>query len=335
MSRGERIHVIALGGTIAMTGSRDAGVRPTLSAADLLGSVDDAPDVEVTAETLRTVPGSYLTIDDILAVVIRAHQEFERGAGGVVVVQGTDTLEETAFVADLVHVGPHPLVFTGAMRHPAALGADGPANLRDAIIAASQLRDVGALVCMNTELHAARLVAKEHAFSPSAFGSPSSGPVGWVVENQAMVVTSVPPVSRFDVAELAQGVSPCIPLYRVSLGDDGLTLTAVADSDPAGLVLEGFGVGHVGPEVARIAAELAARIPVVLVSRTGAGASLRSTYGFEGSERDLLERGLLSGGALSGVKARLLLQLSLMAGEGRPELTDRLRAWSAPTRRSD
>jgi L-asparaginase len=323
-----RVHVIALGGTIAMTAQSDEGVRPTLSAGDLLGAVGDAPNVDITAESLTTVPGAYLTVDDTLQVCARAMEELAHGAAGVVVVQGTDTLEETAFVADLVHAGREPIVFTGAMRHPASLGADGPANLRDAIVAASTLENCGTLVCMGTELHAARFVVKGHAFAPAAFVSPSCGPVGWVVENQATLHTMVTAVPRFALAELGEGPHPYVPIYRMSLGDDAAGLEALAASSPAGLVLEGLGAGHVNPAVADAAAMLATSVPVVLASRTGGGSVLTSTYGFEGSERDLLRRGLLSAGRLTGVKARLLLGLSLRVDDAAARRR-RFAAWSA------
>jgi L-asparaginase len=328
VSERSRVHVIALGGTISMTGDGEDGVRPTLSAADLLGSVGQAPEVDVTSETLFTVPGSYLTIDDLLVVARRVAMQLREGASGVVVVQGTDTLEETAFVADLVAQDSKPVVFTGAMRPPDALGADGPANLRDAIVAAASVRTAGALVCMGTELHAARYVAKCHAFSPAAFQSPSAGPLGWVVENRASLLTSLPDVSRFDLDDVGGESSPKVVLHRVSLGDDGSALEALAALNPAGIVLEGFGAGHANPAIADVAEGFAASIPVVLASRTGGGSVLTSTYGFAGSERDLLARGLISAGRLDGLKAKLLLSLSLRAGETDERRRARFAAWS-------
>lgn len=328
MTDRQRIHVISLGGTVAMTQDGDGGVRPTLSATQLVGSLGQQGDVEVSSETFLTVPGAYLDIDDVLAVCRRIEEVLREGAGGVVVVQGTDTLEETAFVADLVAHGPQSVVFTGAMRPPDALGADGPANLRDAIVAAASLQGPDVLVCMGTQLHAARHVAKCHAFSPAAFHSPSIGPVGWVIEGRASLAAHLPGVPRFDLDDLELEARTKVLLHRVSLGDDGLALEALAALDPAGIVLEGFGAGHTSPAIASIAETFAARIPVVLASRTGAGSVLTSTYGFEGSETDLLARGLISAGRLDGLKAKLLLALSLRAGETDQLRRDRFAAWS-------
>jgi L-asparaginase len=88
----------------------------------------------------------------------------------------------------------------------------------------------------------------------------------------------------------------------------------------AGAVIEGMGAGHVAADVAPLLATLAEQMPVVLASRVDTGPSFTGTYAFPGSETDLLKRGLLSGGALSGLKARLLLTLLLRAGHDRAQI---------------
>ncbi|MFP3914030.1 MAG: asparaginase, partial [Actinomycetota bacterium] len=172
-------------------------------------------------------------------------------------------------------------------------------------------------------------VVKAHAFSPAAFVSVNGGPLGWVIENRVTVHALPPESPRFRLEEAGPGgEDPYVPIHRVVLGDDATALRALAGSQPAGLVLEGFGVGHVNRDVADAAGELAARIPVVLATRTGAGTVLTSTYGFDGSERDLLGRGLISARSLNSLKARLLMSLCLRAGYDRRVTAQRLEAWS-------
>jgi L-asparaginase len=107
-----------------------------------------------------------------------------------------------------------------------------------------------------------------------------------------------------------------VALLTCVLGDDARLLSHVREAGYAGLVLQGFGGGHVPAHVVPALEELAREIPVVLASRTGAGEALTSTYGFPGSERDLLSRGLIPSGFLDGPKARILLSLVVAGGAG-------------------
>ena len=131
-----RIAVFSLGGTIAMTGS-GRGVLPTLAAADLIQGVPGLDGVAaLEARAIFAAPSIDLTYADIAKVADAIRAAFAAGVDGVVVTQGTDTLEETAFLLDLLLEAGAPVVVTGAMRNPSLAGADGPANL----LAASPLR---------------------------------------------------------------------------------------------------------------------------------------------------------------------------------------------------
>ena len=312
-----RVEVLALGGTIAMTEQAGGGVAPAVPAEALLATVPglDRAGIEIRARQLRQLPGAALSLDDVLAVAAELRTvlagRHDGGATGAVVVQGTDTIEESAFLLDLLHGGDAPVVVTGAMRNPTQPGADGPANLDAAIrVAASPAaRGLGCLVVLADEIHAARWVRKTHTSSVAAFASPFTGPVGGVAEGRVTIATRPARRPALPLPSPAGG-APRVGVYTVALGDDGQALEAFAGQCD-GLVVAGFGVGHVPAGMVPVLAELAGRMPVVLASRTGAGPVHTGTYGFPGSERDLVARGLVPAGHLDPLKARLLLHLVL------------------------
>ncbi|MDM4718062.1 asparaginase domain-containing protein [Micromonospora sp. WMMA1363] len=207
------------------------------------------------------------------------------------------------------------------MRNPTLAGADGPANLLAAarVAAAPAARDLGVLVTLNDDVHAARWVRKTHSTSTATFVSPDVGPIGLVVEEEVRVLARperrepLPPVdpTRLGATRVA--------LHTATLDDDGGLLGGLAGTHH-GLVVAGFGVGHVPGALAPMLGALAAQIPVVLTSRSGAGSVLRHTYGAVGSESDLQRRGLLNGGMLDPYKAKVLLRLLLAAGVDRPAI---------------
>ncbi|NUR97497.1 MAG: asparaginase [Kribbellaceae bacterium] len=303
------VALFTLGGTISMAGSH------RLTGADLTAAMPGLPALrhEVDIQDIEKVPSANLTAAKLLEVVDAASKAVAAGAAGAVVTQGTDTLEESAFLADLVWPHPQPLVFTGAMRNPTLAGPDGPANLLAALRVACSpaARDLGALVVFNEEIHAARWVRKTHSTSTATFVSPNTGPIGHVVEDQVRVLTRP---QRLDgvqgSAEPTELDRIHVALYTVTLDDDGLLLQGLADTHQ-GLVVAGYGVGHVPAALAPVLGELATRMPVVLTSRTGAGSVVRNTYHSPGSETDLLQRGLIDGGFLDPFKARVLLRLLL------------------------
>jgi L-asparaginase len=309
------VAVYALGGTIAMTSATpDSGVAPTLSAEQLLAAVPGLTESGVILDvaTFRQLPGASLTFTDI-AELVAAIAERDP-ADGVVITQGTDTIEETAYLIDLLHHGPNPVIVTGAMRNPTLAGADGPANILAAIHAAAspRLRHQGCAVAFADEIHPARRVRKTHTTSTATFQSPG-GPLAIMVEGTPRILnrldhrTLVPPIT---------GTWPRVRLITVTLDDDADTVESAA-TRADGLVVAALGAGHVPQHMVDTLDTVAARIPVLLASRTGGGSVLSHTYGFPGSESDLLNRGLISAGSLDPLKTRVLLRVLLAAGADR------------------
>ncbi len=313
----------ALGGTIASTSGADDGsaIVPTLSAASLAAAVHGLDALaDVRAETLATLPSPSLDEATVLRALAWARAQVDTGAVGVVLTQGTDTLEESAYLLDLFWDRPEPLVLTGAMRSAQAPGADGPANLLAAVgcAVAPGSRDRGVLVAFADEIHLARRVAKTDALATSAFRSPSFGPAGRCVESEVVYAgpaDRVPPLP----APPADPRRHRVPLLTTHLGDDGHLLDAVLASRAAGagvdgIVIAGFGAGHVSATMADVVERAAGVVPVVFATRTGAGPTGRAIYGYPGSEVDLVARGAVGAGWLPPLKARLLLWALTLPG---------------------
>lgn len=309
--------IAALGGTIASTSSAGDGsaVVPTLTAESLAAAVPGLAEVAaIRAETLATVPSPSLDEAVVLRTLRWARAAVDAGAAGVVVTQGTDTLEESSYLLDLFWDRPEPLVLTGAMRAARASGADGPANLLAAALTALApgSRGRGVLVAVADEVHEARWVAKTDTLAPGAFRSPSFGPVGRCVEGAVRYVA--PSARPAPLALPEDGASARVPLLTTFLGDDGAVLDAVVDRGVDGVVVAGFGAGHVSATMAEAVGRAAARVPVVVASRTGAGPTGKAIYGYPGAEVDLAARGAVGAGWLAPLKARLLLWALALRG---------------------
>lgn len=323
-----RLLIIACGGTISSARVGDAiGASPTLTAQQLVADLPQlAAIADIEASTFSMLPSPHMTLDEVLRLLrfIDGRLDAEPAVDGVVVTHGTDTLEEVAFALDLLWRHDRPLVVTGAMRNSSVPGSDGPANLVAAALTAASpaAAGLGVLVVVNDEIHAARFARKSHTASVATFRSPTIGPIGYLAEGDPRIVLA--PRQRLPLRRVPDSVldSP-VALLKMAIGEDDRLLSHVVAAGYRGVVIEGFGGGHVTREIADspALAELLAQVPVVLSSRAGAGEPLRRTYsGFAGSEIDLLGRGLISSGALDGPKSRVLLTLLLATGADEDEI---------------
>ncbi|WP_417624480.1 asparaginase [Paremcibacter congregatus] len=318
-----KVRLFLLGGTITMAdsaapdsahSSATGGVVPTVDAAALCRAVPGLADVaEVEARTDLMIASGNLTYAHALALATEINAAATAGdVDGFVVVQGTDTLEEMAFLLDcLLDIAP-PVVVTGALRSAAALSADGPANILAAVTAAAtgDLGRAGVMVVMNDDIHSACFVTKSHTGSPAAFTSPTMGPIGRVTEGRAALY-AVP--RRGAVGNIpSQKRLPRVALLSASYGDDGFLLNLLAGAGCDGLVIEAFGAGHVPEAYLASLEKLVKTGPVILASRTGSGPVFQETYGYPGAEIDLISRGLIPAGILDGRKAKILLTLLMM-----------------------
>jgi L-asparaginase len=316
------VALLALGGTIAMAADA-SGVSPGLSAADLMRAVPALDSIaEIEVHSLRCTASPNLGVAEIHDLARWCERCISAGAAGIVITQGTDTLEENAFLLDLLVQARVPIVMTGALRNPTLLSSDGAANLRDAMLVATHARAgaTGVLVVMNGQIHAARYVHKAHTYALHAFVSDPCGPVGWLSEGRVRIVMQ-PVVQRPRIPGPIDVAVPFVGLYATFGGDDGRALSAFDHPQVAGVVVQTLGTGHVCAELTSALARLAASRPVVYASRIPAGEMFSRTYAYPGAEIDLLAKGLVCAGDLSAQKARMLLASLLAAGEDRAAIS--------------
>jgi len=314
----KKILILATGGTIASRyDPRHDDVRAVGQASDLaawLGS--RAPGLSVQARDIMTVNSYQMDLPDLYRIVQEIRSAVrDDDVAGVVVTHGTDTLEESAFMAGLLVDSDKPVVFTGAQRSADDPYSDGPPNLLDAVRVASSpaARGHGVLVVFSQEIHAARWVSKVDASALRAFGSPGLGALGTVDGERVQMA----------LRPHAQPVLDCpaiesrIDLIRLCVGADARFIDCAIDSGTQGIVIEALGRGNATASVLEgVRRAIASRIPVVVTSRCPEGL-VAPVYGGSGGA-GLTRAGAIFGAGFSGAKARILMSVLL----GRPGWRD-------------
>lgn len=316
-----RVVVITTGGTIASRTDPDGDRRPDVRGGELLRDVPTTHDVEVIARDVLCLGSYAMSPLDMQSVLVAVHDALADPAViGVVVTHGTDTMEETAFLVDLLHDDERPIVFTGAQRPADSDYSDGLSNVRDAIIAAAdeQLRGLGVLIVFAGLVLPARGTRKVDTLALRAFAAPSTGPVGQLIEGTVNIFAR--PVRRppLDRAALDLG-GVRVDIVSLYPGADAAALEAHAARGARGLILEATGLGNSNPTVASaVGALTAADVTLVLSTRVHAGPVL-GIYG-AGGGRDILAAGAVSAGYLRPSQARILLLALLGTHADRDEI---------------
>lgn len=308
------VTVLATGGTIAMKGARAV---PGLQARELVtAALGPERSDRVEVRDVLSLPGAHIGPAEALQVA-RAATATAAEDRGVVVTTGTDTLEELAMLTDIDHGGEQPIVFTGANRPATRPGADGPANLADAVTVAASpdAAGLGTVVVFGGEIHAARLATKVDTSGPSAFGSPATGPLGRVVDGELWLAAR----PRRQPTIRARHLDARVEIVVAHLGADSRLLDgAAAVSD--GLVAVLLGAGHAPPAFMEGVERAAQAVPVVATTRVPRGGLLRDTYGFRGSEVDLRASAAIPAGLLTPAAARMKLLACLGADLAAPDI---------------
>jgi L-asparaginase len=305
-----RIRLLALGGTIASFGASAEATTVYELDPDRNPVFDAAAGLADLADVATEAVAHLISLDIPVPLVLRLSRRISAlfaadAADGVVVSQGTDTLEETAWLLDLTLPRGRPVVMTGAMRPASAIGADGPANLRNAVRLAAHpdAAGQGVLVCLNDRIGTARSIAKAHTSALDAFQAPDAGFAGRITGERVEFFAG-PPAAGPCFASGATDEVPEVEIVVSHLGMTGRQLDSALDAGVAGIVIAGTGNGSVAEVLKpglRRARDLG--IPVVRATRVAGGAVTTNTI--DG------ECGCVPAGSLSPQKARLLLMLAL------------------------
>ena len=317
-----RLLLLTTGGTIA--GCADdsetlndytAGV---LGGDALLAAVPQLQDLAtISVEPIANVDSADLLFSHWRQLVERIREAFQSDPdlAGVVITHGTNTLEETAWLLQLLIGDPRPVVLVGAMRPATALSADGPLNLFQAVQVAlsPEAHGQGVLVVMDGQIHGARAVTKVATQGVAAFASPGSGPLGWV-DDAGVHLPLAPGVREIPFSELELPEQwPSVAILYGCVEPDQLMLMALLNAEVQGLVFTGTGAGQLSAgERSALEAWAGSRPLMLRANRCGSGPVH--------SDADDDRLGLLPAGSLNPQKARVLLLLASIAGLDRAEL---------------
>ena len=301
----KKVLIITTGGTISMRYDNEMGIIPDNNLVELLANfpqLKNAAEIEVYEFSNR--PSPHITpprMFELAKLVDNMIKDYD----GVVITHGTDTLEETAYMLDLVLTTRKPVILTAAMRSGSELGLDGPRNIVGAVRVAvhHESIDKGVLVVMNDEIHTARDVVKADTGKLESFVSPNVGVLGIVDTDRVVYLRKLLFRENVWTDELEYNID----LIKAVAGMDGRYIETSIEKEAKGIVIEAFGRGNLPLTLIEpIRKAIARDIVVVVTSRVFKGRVLPE-YGYEGGGFYLKNQGVILGEDLKGVKARLKL----------------------------
>lgn len=302
--------VIHTGGTISM--SQDQSNKVVTNDTNPISMHQDVINQYAQIDELNpfNVPSPHMTIqhvkqlkDIILEAVTNKYYD------GFVITHGTDTLEETAFLLDLILGIEQPVVITGAMRSSNEIGSDGLYNYISAIRVASdeKARHKGVMVVFNDEIHTARNVTKTHTSNTNTFQSPNHGPLGVLTKDRVQFHHM--PYRQQALENVNNKLN--VPLVKAYMGMPGDIFSFYSREGIDGMVIEALGQGNIPPSALEGIQQLVSlNIPIVLVSRSFNGI-VSPTYAYDGGGYQLAQQGFIFSNGLNGPKARLKLLVAL------------------------
>lgn len=305
--------VIHTGGTISM--SQDQSNKVVTNDINPISLHEDIIKQYAQVDELSpfNIPSPHMTINhvNVLKDIILQYVDTQQ-YDGFVITHGTDTLEETAYLLDLLLDIHLPIVITGAMRSSNEIGADGLYNYISAIRVASdeKAHNKGVMVVFNDEIHTARNVTKTHTLNTNTFQSPNHGPLGVLTKDRVQFHHS--PYLESSYPNINDSLN--IPLVKAYMGLSSDIFEFYSAQHVDGIIIEALGQGNLPPSCLKGLSQLIQQhVPIVLVSRSFNGI-VSPLYAYEGGGYQLAKQGLIFSNGLNGPKARLKLLVSISNG---------------------
>ncbi|MEU1018422.1 asparaginase [Streptomyces sp. NPDC005898] len=322
-AQARRVVVISTGGTIASRW-QGTGFAADAPGREVLASASIPHGIASEVIDLFNVNSPRLTSAQQLTLLRTVHEVLaDPGVDGIVVTHGTDTLEESAFLLDLHHHDPRPVVFTGAQKPLGAEDGDGPGNLYDALLTAATVRDLGVLVVFDGKVHAARGTVKTQTLAADAFADPSGPRVGKVGFGKVSITHRPWRPEPLPLPATADSL-PRIDMVMHHVDADPLLLETAVAAGAQGIVLVATGAGNATPEFVTAVADAVERgVLVALTTRVPSG-PVTEIY-THGGAVDLSAAGAVLTGTLRAGQARSAVLAALLGATGPRERTAALR----------
>ena len=254
-----RVTIMSTGGTIASRiDYRTGGVRPALTAEDLLSIVPELSDIaEIDAKILFSIFSEDMTPELWNKMAMEVDRLIRSGVDGVVIAHGTDTMGYSAAALSFaLQKPPIPIVFVGAQRSSDRPSSDAATNLIAATRVAGHAPFAEVCVVMHAwhsddllAVHRGTRVRKLHTSSRDAFRSVNSPPIAYVKGGRIELNSKNLNERGSGEYRFEPGFSSKAALVKFYPGMRADILEFLVERGVRGIILEGTGLGHVSTRI--------------------------------------------------------------------------------------
>ncbi len=299
----KNLTLLGTGGTIASRlDYRTGAVIPAFSPGELYGAVPELADIcNLKTEKLFGVFSENMSWEQYRILAEAIGREINRGADGIVIGHGTDTMHHTAAALSfMVQDSPVPVIMVGSQRSSDRPSSDAAFNLQCACNASANGEIAEVLVCMfgptsdsYNLLHRGTRVRKMHSSYRSTFRTLSDIPVGMCTPDSVSPIKKVFKRRRNDrnvKIDTAYDDRVTIVYYYPGMKPD--IIDSLVERGYKGIVIAGTGLGHVNkPLYDPLRRAIDSGVHVYMTVQTMWGFAQMYVYD---TGRDLLDMGVQS-----------------------------------------